>query len=89
MLFGVVLLLVSILGFIDPGTLMHTLINSGGSGDPDNFLHLVTGALGVYFGSGGGRARTNGNSHRLTERKGPAGRYRRALSHFVCQPNNT
>jgi hypothetical protein len=38
MLFGVVLLLVAILGFIDPGNLMHTLINSGGSGDPDNSL---------------------------------------------------
>ncbi|MDP9225757.1 MAG: DUF4383 domain-containing protein [Actinomycetota bacterium] len=53
MVFGVVLLLVAILGFIDPGSLMHTLINSGGSSDPDNFLHLVTGALGVYFGSVG------------------------------------
>ena len=53
MLFGVVLLLVALLGFLDPGDFMHTLINSGGSGDPDNFLHLVTGALGVYFGSAG------------------------------------
>jgi Domain of unknown function (DUF4383) len=53
MVFGVVLLLVAILGFIDPGDLMHTLINSGGSSDPDNWLHLVTGALGVYFGSAG------------------------------------
>jgi Domain of unknown function (DUF4383) len=53
MVFGVVLLLVAVLGFIDPGNLMHTLLNSGGSSDPDNFLHLVTGALGVYFGSAG------------------------------------
>jgi hypothetical protein len=51
-LFGVVLLLVAILGFtgID---LMYTLLNITESTDPDNFLHLVTGGLALYFGTVG------------------------------------
>ncbi len=51
-LFGVVLLLVAALGFtgID---LMHTLLNITESTDPDNFLHLVTGGLALYFGTAG------------------------------------
>jgi hypothetical protein len=51
-LFGAVLLLVALLGFtgID---LMHTLVNITESTDPDNFLHLVTGALALYFGTAG------------------------------------
>ena len=54
LLFGVVLLLVTALGFtgID---LMHTLLNITESTDPDNFLHLVTGALAVYLGTAGDR----------------------------------
>jgi hypothetical protein len=50
--FGAVLLLVAILGFtgID---LMHTLLNITESTDPDNFLHLVTGGLALYFGTAG------------------------------------
>jgi hypothetical protein len=57
LLFGVVLLLVAVLGFtaID---LVHTLLNITESSDPDNFLHLVTGALAVYFGTAGAGART-------------------------------
>ncbi len=57
LLFGVVLLVVAVLGFtaID---LVHTLLNITESSDPDNFLHLVTGALGVYFGTAGAGART-------------------------------
>jgi hypothetical protein len=49
---GAVLLLVALLGFtgID---LAHTLLNIVSSTDADNFLHLVTGALGVYFGTAG------------------------------------
>jgi len=49
-LFGVVLLLVAILGFtgID---LVHTLLNITESTDPDNFLHLVTGGIALYFGT--------------------------------------
>ena len=51
-LFGVVLLLVAILGFtgID---LMHTLLNITESTDPDNFLHLVTGGIALFFGTVG------------------------------------
>jgi hypothetical protein len=51
-LFGVVLLLVAILGFtgID---LMHTLLNITESTDPDNFLHLVTGGIALFFGTMG------------------------------------
>jgi hypothetical protein len=57
LLFGVVLLVVALLGFtaID---LVHTLLNITESSDPDNFLHLVTGALAIYFGTAGARART-------------------------------
>ena len=51
-LFGVVLLLVAVLGFtgID---LVHTLFNITESTDPDNFLHLVTGGIALYFGTVG------------------------------------
>jgi NAD(P)-dependent dehydrogenase (short-subunit alcohol dehydrogenase family) len=53
-MFGVVLLLVAILGFtgID---LMHTLLNITESTDPDNFLHLVTGALALDLGTANDR----------------------------------
>lgn len=53
-LFGAVLILVAILGFtgID---LVHTLFNITESTDPDNFLHLVTGGLALYFGTAGDR----------------------------------
>ncbi|MFN2587565.1 MAG: DUF4383 domain-containing protein [Actinomycetota bacterium] len=56
-LFGAVLLVVAILGFtgID---LMHTLLNITESTDPDNFLHLVTGAIALYLGTAGAGART-------------------------------
>lgn len=56
-LFGAVLLLVAILGFtgID---LNHTLLNITEATDPDNFLHLVTGGLALYFGSAGAGDRT-------------------------------
>ena len=49
---GAVYLLVALLGFtgID---LMHTLLNIHGPGDADNFLHIVSGALALYFGSVG------------------------------------
>ena len=49
---GVVLLLVAVLGFLGLD-LMHTLINIQGSGDADNFLHLVTGGAALYFGTAG------------------------------------
>ena len=49
---GAVYLLVALLGFtgID---LMHTLLNIHGSGDADNFLHVASGALALYFGTSG------------------------------------
>lgn len=48
-LIGGVYLAVALLGFtgID---LMRTLLNIHGSGDADNFLHLVSGAAALYFG---------------------------------------
>ncbi|MGH2788829.1 MAG: DUF4383 domain-containing protein [Actinomycetota bacterium] len=51
---GSVYLLVALLGFtgID---LMRTLLNIQGSGDADNFLHLASGALSLYFGTAGAR----------------------------------
>jgi hypothetical protein len=51
-LFGIVLLLVAILGLsgID---LMHTLLNIPESTDPDNFLHLTTGGIALFFGTVG------------------------------------
>jgi hypothetical protein len=57
LLFGVVLLIVALLGFtaID---LVHTLFNIVEGSDPDNFLHLVTGALAIYFGTVGATAPT-------------------------------
>ena len=55
-LFGVVLLLVAVVGFtgID---LVHTLLNITESTDPDNFLHLVTGGIALYFGTVGAALR--------------------------------
>jgi hypothetical protein len=52
LLFGAVLLLIALLGFLNLD-LMHTLFNITSAGAPDNFLHLVTGLLGVYFGTAG------------------------------------
>ena len=51
------LLLVAVLGFLGLG-FMETLLNIRGSGDPDNFLHLVTGTIALYFGTAGDRATT-------------------------------
>jgi hypothetical protein len=47
-LFGAVLLLVFVLGLFD---LKFLAIHN--AGDPDNYLHLVTGALSLYFGTAG------------------------------------
>jgi hypothetical protein len=56
-LFGAVLLLVFVLGLFD-----LNFLAIDGAGDPDNYLHLVTGALSLYFGTAGAttaaRART-------------------------------
>lgn len=49
---GAVYLLVALLGFtgID---IMQTLLNIHTPGDADNFLHIVSGALALYFGTAG------------------------------------
>ena len=60
---GVVLLLVAVLGFLNLD-LMHTLINDHGVAD--DFLHLATGLLAVYFGTAGAGAP-------VTTAGGPAG----------------
>jgi hypothetical protein len=51
--FGVVLLLVFLLGLL--GLLKFLAIK--GASDPDNYLHLVTGAASVYFGTAGALGR--------------------------------
>lgn len=56
---GATYLLVAVLGFLGL-EFMHDLLNIQGAGDADNFLHVASGALGVYFGTAGagGAART-------------------------------
>ncbi|MGH2699062.1 MAG: DUF4383 domain-containing protein [Actinomycetota bacterium] len=51
-LIGVVYLLVAALGFTGI-ELVHTLLNIEGAGSADNFLHLVSGAASLYFGTAG------------------------------------
>lgn len=53
---GATLLLVALLGFLVPN-FMQDLINIRGAGDADNWLHLITGAASLYFGTAGARAR--------------------------------
>lgn len=52
MLIGVVYLLVALLGFTGI-ELMHTLLNIHTPASADNFLHLVSGAAALYFGTAG------------------------------------
>ena len=47
LLIGVVLGLVTVLGFVDG----MGMLGMSGLGDPDNFLHLATATLSLYFGS--------------------------------------
>jgi hypothetical protein len=49
LVFGVVLLLIFVLGLL--GALKWLSINDAAA--PDNYLHLVTGALSLYFGTAG------------------------------------
>ena len=49
---GAAYLLVALLGFLGL-EFMQDLLNIRGSGDPDNFLHLVSGAASLYFGTAG------------------------------------
>lgn len=53
-LFGVVLLLVAVLGFA--GALKWLAVEN--AADPDNFLHLATAALALYFGTAGAEGTT-------------------------------
>lgn len=53
MIIGVVLLLVAVLGFLGL-EFMQDLLNIHGSGSADNWLHLGTGVLALYFGTQGG-----------------------------------
>lgn len=52
LIFGVVLALVTVLGLA--GALEWLAID--GAGEPDNFLHLVTAVLSIYFGTAGSTA---------------------------------
>lgn len=58
---GAVYLLVALLGFTGI-ELMHTLLNIHSSGSADNFLHLVSGALALYFGTAGAAERTGAST---------------------------
>ena len=49
---GAVLGLVTILGFAN----LLSFLGINGLGDPDNFLHLVTASMSLYFGSAGAEA---------------------------------
>ena len=50
---GVVYLLVALLGFLEVEFVAELINIKEGAGDPDNFLHLVSGAAGVFFGTAG------------------------------------
>ena len=50
---GVVYLLVAVLGFLEVEFVAELINIKEGAGDPDNFLHLVSGAAGVFFGTAG------------------------------------
>lgn len=54
---GAVYLLVALLGFTGIN-LMQTLLNIHTPGDADNFLHLVSGGLALYFGTAGAAQKT-------------------------------
>jgi hypothetical protein len=56
-LVGAVLLLVAVLGFLGLD-FMEDLLNIHGSGSADNWLHLATGALALYFGTAGATTAT-------------------------------
>jgi Domain of unknown function (DUF4383) len=50
---GVVYLLVALLGFLHTPDKVMEWLNIHSASDPDNFLHLVSGAAGVFFGTAG------------------------------------
>ena len=56
---GIVYLLVAVLGFLEVEFVAELLNIKEGAGDPDNFLHLISGAAGVFFGSAGAEGATD------------------------------
>jgi hypothetical protein len=56
-LIGVVYLVVAVLGFTGI-ELVHTLLNIHTTGSADNFLHLLSGAASLYFGTAGAERAT-------------------------------
>lgn len=50
---GAVYILVALLGFLEVEFVVNLLNLADGAGDPDNFLHIVSGAAGVFFGTAG------------------------------------
>lgn len=52
LLFGIVLAVVALVGFVEIESLSE-LVNLQGAGEPDNWLHVVTAALAIYFGTAG------------------------------------
>jgi hypothetical protein len=56
---GIVLLVVALIGFIEtPDQVLEWLNIRHGATDADNFLHLITGAAAVYFGTAGAEGYT-------------------------------
>lgn len=59
LIIGVTYLLVAVLGFVAKDLMADLLdITDNSKGMADNLLHLVSGALGVYFGTAGGETRS-------------------------------
>ncbi len=63
---GVVYLLVAVLGFLEVEFVAELVNIREGAGDPDNFLHLVSGAAGVFFGTAGAGDRDLGERRTTT-----------------------
>ena len=63
---GVVYLLVAALGFLEVEFVAELLNIKEGAGDPDNFLHLVSGAAAVFFGTVGAAGTTGRTTGRPT-----------------------
>lgn len=55
---GVVYLIVAVLGLLEVEFVAELLNIREGSGDPDNFLHLISGAAAVFFGTAGAEGST-------------------------------
>ena len=53
--FGAVLIVVCLAGLTG---VLDELLNIDGASEPDNYLHLATGAVALYFGTAGARGRT-------------------------------